>query len=242
MESGKKNRPVVVKILNELKPSSILDAPSGNGWLKKNLDYQPEFAGLDLFEEKPEGYKEFAQADLDYGLPDSLGKYEAFVTCEGLEHLGNPLLLIEHASRHLVEGGLIIITTPNTWYPAARLKFMLRGFFPSFPCIVGKIERGTHMHIMPWSFPHLFLYLKLAGFSDVQLHEVQEKKPRRFYERLLSLPQKFYCRNKMKKATTDEERQFWKTAGSTQSIYGRHLVVTARNCKTTASEQVNAAS
>ncbi len=241
MESGKKNRPVVVKLLNELRPASILDAPSGDGWLKKALDYDAEFSGLDLFEEKPEGYRDFAQADLDNGLPESLGKYEAFVTCEGLEHVGNPLLLIEHASRHLVEGGLIVITTPNTWYPAARLKFLLRGFFPSFPCLVGKIERGTHMHIMPWSFPHLFLYLKLAGYTDIRLHEVQEKKPRHFYERLLSFPQKIYCHNKMKKATTEEERRFWETAGSAQSIYGRHLVVTARKQNAEVSRQAEAA-
>ena len=241
MLSGKKNRPVVVKILNELKPGSILDAPSGNGWLQKSLDYQPEFTGLDLFEEKPENYKDFAQADLDYGLPENLDMYEAFVICEGIEHVGNPLLLIEDASKHLVEGGLIVITTPNTWYPAARLKFFIRGFFPSFPCIVGKIKRGTHMHITPWSFPHLFLYLKLAGYSNIQLHEVQEKKPRRLFERLLGIPQILYCRSKLKKATTEEERDFWKTAGSTQSIYGRHLVVTAKNQKTEEAQLTKAA-
>lgn len=241
MESGKKNRPVVVKILNELKPASILDAPSGDGWLQKSLDYKPEFSGLDLFEEKPEDYKDFAQADLDYGLPKNLGKYEAFVICEGIEHVGNPLLLLENASQHLVEGGLIVITTPNTWYPAARLKFLIRGFFPSFPCIVGRIERGTHMHIMPWSYPHLFLYLKLAGYSNIDLHEVQEKKPRHLFERLLGLPQKLYCKSKLKKATTEEEKHFWETAGSTQSIYGRHLVVTATYRKAAESEQAKAA-
>jgi len=241
MNSGKKNRPVVVKILNELRPASILDAPSGNGWLQKNLDYQPEFTGLDLFEDKPEGYKDFAQADLDYGLPETLEKYEAFVTCEGIEHVGNPLLLIENASQHLVEGGTIIITTPNTWYPAARLKFFIRGFFPSFPCIVGKIKRGTHMHIMPWSFPHLYLYLKLAGYSNIQLHDVQEKKPSHLFERLLSLPQRIYCRSKMKKAATNQEKQFWKIAGSPQSIYGRHLVVSATYYKKEEPAQAKAA-
>ncbi len=227
MESGKSNRPVAVKILNENRPATILDAPSGDGWLLRDLDYQPEVTGLDLFEEKPAGYKDFQKADLDYGLPEDLGKFDAFVTCEGIEHVGNPLLLVEHASRHLNDGGLIVITTPNIWFPAARMQFFLRGFFPSFPCLVGKIKRGTHMHIMPWSFPQLYLYLKLAGFSDVQLHDVDEKKPKRFFERILGIPQRAYCRKKIRQAKNAEEKQFWTHTGSDQSTYGRRLVVSA---------------
>ncbi|RLS41714.1 MAG: methyltransferase domain-containing protein [Planctomycetota bacterium] len=228
MEASKENRPVITRILNKERPRTILDAPSGDGWIGKGLEYDVELTGVDLFESAPEGYTGFCQADLDYGLPDHLGEFDAFVTCEGIEHVGNPLLLLEHAARHLVHGGLIIVTTPNTWFPASRLQFLIRGFFPSFPCLVGRIKRGTHMHITPWSFPHLFLYLKLAGYSDIQLHDVDEPKPRHFFERIFAMPQLHSCRKKAKAATDDEEREFWKNAGSAQSIFGRRLVVTAR--------------
>ena len=146
---------------------------------------------------------------------------------EGIEHFGNPDLFFKTAHKRLVPGGQLIVTTPNVWFPEARLQFLLRGFFPSFPCLVGRIERGSHMHIMPWSFAHLYLFLRLNGFEKITLHDIDEPKPKRLYERLLGLPQSIYCRHKRAKSLTEEERIFWSFAGSAQSIYGRRLVVSA---------------
>ncbi len=87
------------------------------------------------------------------------------------------------------------------------------------------------MHIMPWSYPHLFLFLKLNGFENVALHDVNEKKPKRVYEYILGLPQRMYCYQKRKDASTQEERDFWTTAGSKQSIYGRRLVISATKAR-----------
>lgn len=161
------------------------------------------------------------------GFPPDFGKYDAIICCEGIEHFGNPDAFFRSAHIHLSCGGTLVVTTPNTWYPKARLQYMLRGFFPSFPCLVGNIKSGTHMHIMPWSFPQLFLYLTLANFKDITLHDVDEAKPKWFYERLLGLPQRLYCLNKLKRAATEEEREFWYQAGSRQSVFGRRLVVSA---------------
>ncbi len=219
--------PVVAGILNEIKPSSILDAPSGKGWLHSLLTFDHSIDGIDLFENKPEGYRNSLKADLDFGIPGDLEKYDAIVSCEGIEHIGNPLLFLETAKNHLVNNGLIVITTPNVWYPGARLQYFLRGFFPSFPCLVGKIRRGTHMHIMPWSYPQLFLYLKLAGYTNIKLHEVPEKKPKYLHEYIIGFPQKIYCNNRCRKASSGEEKAFWNDAGSNQSLFGRRLVVSA---------------
>ena len=46
---------VVANILNKKKPETILDTPSGSGWLLSLLSYDPEIDGIDLFEEKPKG-------------------------------------------------------------------------------------------------------------------------------------------------------------------------------------------
>jgi SAM-dependent methyltransferase len=218
---------VVVDILNEIKPHSVLDVPSGSGCLQPMLHFEHSMDGIDLFEKKPPGYQNFIHADLDSGLPNDLGQYEAIVSCEGIEHIGNPLQFLESMKDHLLNNGTVIITTPNVWFPSAKIKYFLNGFFPSFPCLAGKIQRGTHMHITPWSYPQLFLYMKLVGFSDIRLHSVEEKKPKYLYEYFLGLPQRLYCKNKRNKSQTDEEALFWKNAGSHQSVYGRRLVVSA---------------
>jgi hypothetical protein len=137
------------------------------------------------------------------------------------------LLFLESMRKHLVNDGMVIITTPNVWFPGAKLKFFINGFFPSFPCLVGKIRRGTHMHITPWSYPQLFLYMNLAGFADIRLHSVAEKMPKYLYEYLFGTPQKMYCINKYKKSQAEEEKLFWSDAGSNQSVYGRRLVLSA---------------
>ena len=221
----KEYMPVVAAILTSRPVASVLDAPSGTGWLRDRLDRSIALDGIDLYDGQPDGYRNFRGADLDRGLPDDLPTYDAVVSCEGLEHIGNPELFLRSAASRLNPGGTLIITTPNTWHPAARLQYLTRGFFPGFPSLAGRIEKGTHMHITPWTFPHLYLYFSLAGFKDITLHDVDEPKPRRAFEKLLGVFGKGYCASRQKKARTDEERRFWMQAGSPQSIYGRRLVV-----------------
>ena len=227
MAPTKEYMPVVAAILKSRPLTSVLDTPSGSGWLRGLLDSAVALDGIDLYDARPDGYRNFRAADLDHGLPDDLPAYDAIVSCEGIEHVGNPELFLRSAAARLNPGGIIVITTPNTWHPAARLQYFTRGFFPGFPSLAGRIEKGTHMHITPWTFSHLYLYLSLAGFKDVTLHDVDEPKPRRVYEQLLGLFGSAYCASRLKKAGSDEERRFWTQAGSRQSIYGRRLVVSA---------------
>jgi SAM-dependent methyltransferase len=193
------SKAVVLQILGQSTPKTILDAPSGDGWLAKRIPYEATIDGIDLFETVIAGYRSVFNLDLDRGIPEELPKYDAVVCCEGLEHFGNPLLFLDSARKRLEKSGLLIITTPNIWYPAARLQFFIRGFFPSFPCLVGKILRGSHMHIMPWSFPQLYLYLKLAGFEKVEIHQEPLSRAKHFWEKLLAFPQLLYCRARLKK-------------------------------------------
>jgi SAM-dependent methyltransferase len=218
---------VVAAILSRTGAKTVLDAPSGNGWLRTAIANNVAIDGVDLFETKPQGYRDFRAGDLDHGFPADLPTYDAVVSCEGIEHVGNPELFLRSAAARLNSGGTIIITTPNTWHPAARVQYLWRGFFPGFPALAGRIEKGTHMHIMPWSFGQLYLYLTLAGFADVTLHDVDEPKPRRAWERLLGPLSRAYCTTRFNKAKSEEERRFWRQAGSPQSIYGRKLVVSA---------------
>jgi SAM-dependent methyltransferase len=223
----KEYMPVVAAILSRTGAKTVLDAPSGNGWLRTAVASDVAIDGVDLYEAKPQGYRDFRAGDLDHGFPADLATYDAVVSCEGIEHVGNPELFLRSAAARLNAGGTIVITTPNTWHPAARAQYLSRGFFPGFPALVGRIEKGTHMHITPWSFGQLYLYLTLAGFTDVTLHDVDEPKPRRAWERLLGPLSRAYCTSRFNKAKSEEERRFWRQAGSPQSIYGRKLVVSA---------------
>jgi len=225
---GKSHRSAVKEILDLARPKVILDSPCGDGWLKKLIDHECDIHGIDLFCTNPDCYKSFKQLDLDLGLPNNEGAYDAIVCCEGIEHFGNPDLFMKTAYKNLKSDGIFIVTTPNIWYPASKIKFLLRGFFPSFPCLIGKIDRGSHMHIMPWSYPQLYLYLKKNQFTDIKLYELNEKNPKHFYEKIFGIPQLIYCSSKLKKTTNKEEQDFWRNAGSSQSIYGRRLVVSAR--------------
>ena len=74
---------------------TVLDVPSGNGWLKEMLPPNKIVDGIDLFEEKPLGYRNFWQHDLDHGLPEINENYDLICCCEGIEHVGNPLSKIE---------------------------------------------------------------------------------------------------------------------------------------------------
>ena len=220
--------PVVGALLERARPARILDAPCGSGWLPSLLRHEAIVDGVDLFAGvPPAGYRRFDAHDLDQGLPDTGERYDAIVSCEGIEHFGNPGRFLGTAFKSLEPGGLLIVTTPNTWHPAARLQYLLRGFFPGFPSLAGKIVRGSHMHILPWSFPQLYTFMTLAGFGEVTVHDLREKRPGRIHEWLLVWPQWLYCRHRGRRASGAEERRFWRQAGGRQSLLGRRLVVSA---------------
>ena len=222
------SKKTLVKFLKEKNFSSILDVPSGNGWLGKALAPEASIDGIDLFEERPDGYNNFWKYDLENGIPEDATGYDLVCCCEGIEHVGNPLNLLRSFNKAICNGGMLVVTTPNIWYPQARLQFLIRGFFPSFPHLVGtQIKFGSHMHITPWHYPQLYLYFKLAGFSPPLLIEEPLSKPKHFHERLFGIPSQLYIRSKIKKSKSDEERTFWKTAGSEGSRLGRHLIVFA---------------
>lgn len=84
------SKTVVLKIIESFNPNSILDCPSGNGWLAKKLSCEAQIDGLDLYECTQEGYRKTEKYDLNNGIPSTLPKYDCIACCEGIEHLGNP--------------------------------------------------------------------------------------------------------------------------------------------------------
>jgi len=218
----------VTELVRSLQPKSVLDAPCGKGWMVKEFGADTVVDGLDLYEAPPENYRTFQRCDLDNGIPEELPLYDLITCCEGMAYLGNPELFLRNAREHLTQDGTLLISTPSVWSPESRLQFGLRGFFPGHPCLAGRVKKGTHMHIMHWSFPQLFLFLRLTGFSQIRIHEQPLGVPKHFYERILAIPQQIHCKLKQSRAKNAEELDFWKSAGSGPSIFGRNLIVTAK--------------
>ena len=84
---------------------------------------------------------------------------------------------------------------------------------------------------MPWLTLGLFqlwLLLGLNGFTDITVHEVDEKKPRRQVEKIIGWVIKGYARKKIKSAPSAAVAQLWRQALSDQVVYGRQLVVSAK--------------
>lgn len=211
--------------LRDRKFATVLDAPSGDGWLAQALAGRATLDGIDLYA-SAKGYRKIWKHDLDLPLPVDSGGYDLVCCCEGLEHVGNPLLLLREFHRALKPDGLLIVTTPNVWYPASRLQYLLRGFFPSFPPLAGKVVPGSHMHITPWSWPQLYAYFMLAGFRAPQILAEPLSKPKYFHERLLGWPGKIYFRRRARQAPDAETRHFWQACGA--ASLGRHLMVAGR--------------
>ena len=129
----KSSKDSLAKFLKAQTFENILDVPSGNGWLRKVLAPEMIIDGIDLFEEKPKDYNRFWSYDLENGIPEDAVGYDLVCCCEGIEHVGNPLNLLRSFNKALSNGGMLVVTTPNIWYPQARMQYLLRGFFPSFP-------------------------------------------------------------------------------------------------------------
>ena len=222
-------QPIVGEIVRKAGAKSVLDLPSGHGWLRAQLpDTSVSIDGIDLYEAKPEGYRNFLNHDLDLAWPGSLAQYDAVVSCEGLEHISSPGLFFSSARDHLNPGGTLVITTPNTWHMASRLKYLTRGFFPGFPSLAGKIKKGSHMHIMPWSWPHLYLHLSLAGFEQIELYPCFGDDRTSIIDRAFASILRSNPKKKARKASTEEERRYWEIAASDASMLSRRLVVSAK--------------
>jgi SAM-dependent methyltransferase len=229
VKSGKPYRATVLSLLNELNPTSILDIACGDGWLVNNLSGKCVVDGVDYYHSPPLGYRQFFSADINQGLPPNLPSYDAIVCCEAIAYLENPGLFLRQAISFLNPGGRIIISTPNPIYVSSRFFFLVRGYFPGFSHFIQNRTAEPHMPWNPIGWPQFWLLAGLAGFDDIQLHDVDEPKPKHSLERMFGFPMKLYAARKKRLASSLIEKGFWGSFGSNQVVFGRNLVVSARS-------------
>jgi len=89
---------------------------------------------------------EFSGADLDDGLGPISGEFEFIICADVIEHLRDPLRLLQACRERLAPGGMLVASLPNSahWYFRWNV---LMGRFPQH-------ERGlfdsTHLHFYNW--------------------------------------------------------------------------------------------
>lgn len=104
-------------------------------------------------------------------LEDISGDYDAVCMFEVIEHVRPELALtmLRTAERHLKPGGLLFVTTPNTFHPPEYLR--------------------DATHITPWCYDELGAIVQLAGFELVAVYRLyQDPLLKKFARRFVFQP------------------------------------------------------
>ena len=116
----------VLQMMQTRAPMRVLDVGCGPGWLAEALRAQGHrVTGVDLAEEPGAGdrMEHFVKADLEQGLPDSVGDgFDVVIAADVIEHVRQPDRLLAEMAHRLRPGGTLIASVPNFshWYPRGR--------------------------------------------------------------------------------------------------------------------------
>lgn len=110
----------VLAYLGENSPpgSKILDIPAGSGVFAHSL----EQLGHEVVKADIHGETGFVHANMEAPLPWPNGEFDVVTCLEGIEHLVNPMGLIQELVRVTAPQGHIIISTPNIANLHSRLQ------------------------------------------------------------------------------------------------------------------------
>jgi 2-polyprenyl-3-methyl-5-hydroxy-6-metoxy-1,4-benzoquinol methylase len=174
----------------ERRDGRLLDVGCGNGVFLSAVDQAESLTnrgwklhGIDYSEHQIEESRarpfEFAQCNVEEGLPFPDAFFDVAFAGELLEHLYNPDGFIEECHRVVTPGGYLVITTPNlqAWYN--RLLF-LAGVQPIFyetstrstrigAGVLRRLKHGSTPvgHVRVFNLPALQDLLRSQGFQPI---------------------------------------------------------------------------
>lgn len=148
----------------------VLDVGAGNGVLARLLQYQERNCTIDGVEPDPVAQRaaqsryrhlfcgavdEFVRARGDHDVE----QYDVIVMADVMEHIANPMPILEQLKELLAPNGKLVISTPNVAFASVRLALM----FGQFDYVDSGILERTHLR---------FYTLKSLGrlFEAVGLH------------------------------------------------------------------------
>lgn len=141
----------------------IADLGAGSGALSARLrDHGFDVTSVDREATPGTGVVE---ADITSALLDAVAgnTFDTVMAIEVIEHLDNPIALLEQSHSILRPGGTIVVSTPNVLHPYSRLKFLLKGTYWHF-------DREAYFstgHTSPLPAWLLQLHLERCGFEYV---------------------------------------------------------------------------
>ncbi|MDG0975632.1 class I SAM-dependent methyltransferase, partial [Ilumatobacter sp.] len=117
------------RLLNWLanrEPAKVLDLGCADGAFGQRiraLGHHVTGVDVDRFDGVEDRLDGFIQADLEHGIPGSVGGgYDIVLCADVVEHVRDPRQLLHDAGNLLAAGGSVIVSVPNFghWYPRTR--------------------------------------------------------------------------------------------------------------------------
>jgi len=157
----------------------ILDVGCGPGVQFWDHRDRLDFTGIDIDAEALEkarvnGYKQVVRHDVSIGLPFADGDFDVVVLSDILEHLVDPLALLEEAGRVAGTEGRIVVSVPNHFFLANRLRIMMgKGLI---------LPWANHQLYEDWDYIHLRFFRKasLLGLVNAAALEIDADYSDRF--------------------------------------------------------------
>ncbi len=139
----------IIKSLDVAPHSKVLDIGCSKGFVARRMrDINLDFYGIEI--DKKDAtiaepyYKNIKICDLDDNIPSYRKEFfEIIIMADVLEHLKNPLYVLNHFKKFLAKNGLIIVSTGNV----ANIWIRLNLLFGCFDYTNRGIIDKTHTHL-----------------------------------------------------------------------------------------------
>ena len=149
--------------------SSILDLGSGEGaWAKRLHDASYKVTACDVEVRPDRGFPfPYHKADLNANFSDNFpkGGYDAISFIEVIEHLENPRHSFRQIAALLKDGGLVLVSTPNTSGVYSRVRFFFTGQMAMFTDAAYNVGPGHITPLTAWQLEKVFME---NGFSVLE--------------------------------------------------------------------------
>ena len=177
----------IVELIKRYVPPGgrVLDCGVGPAQSYRLLAQDYEMYGVELSSEAITLYDfdiaRIKQADLNDGIPEFGVKFDGIIASMIIHHLEDPLKFLNQVKARLAPKGVFLAVHPNISYYKFRLKFLLKGSFPTIS--------SAHRIFLP---PHEFrALLETANFDIIETTSSKSKLRARLWPQLFS--QDLFC-------------------------------------------------